>query len=512
MQRQEEDCRDLATRVGAQIVAVESDNSISAYSGRARPGFAAVLAAVREGRADTVLVWHQDRWARSARDLAALLDLRSVCPDLALIPVRGTPIYAGDASGRMVAEIVASVAHHESAQKAERVARQRRQAVERGDLPAKVYGYDPVTGGPVEPAAAGVRAAYAAFLATQNVAAARAALVAADPAAPASRNAVRGLLTRAAYAGIAQYQGAERPEIETTWEPLVSAEDYRLAQAILTRPARRHAKHDRGARTALLTSLVTCGRCGEPMVASTQHGGAGGRRYPVYACAVGNEHLRRRARPVEAYVVAAVMARLGQPDAQATVLPREVGPGAADLAQQWAEVTARRSAVADAFAGGLMAATDYQRTYGGLSADVAALEDRLAEVQVHPESGRAMPADPAYALVGCSLAGLRQVISTLAEVTLNPAGRGRQPFRPETVRITWRTSLPADPPASGLAAAARPPETWWEEVQELVDGGSGQAAEDFVAATTPPALSPEQRRALWAALAPAADGAADAEV
>jgi len=207
-----------------------------------------------------------------------------------------------------------------------------------------------------------------------------------------------------------------------------------------------------------------------------------------------------------------MMARLGLPDAQATVLPRDPDPGAADLAAQWADLRDRRSSVADALGAGLMDAGDYQRVAAGLAADQAAVEESLAALQTAPETGAPIPADPAYAMVGTSLAGLRTVISTLAEITLHPAGRGRQPFRPETVEIAWRATLPPEPPGSGLAAVARPSEEWWEEIQGLVDGGMGEHAEAFVAQHPPPALTPEQRRALWSALVTAAPLAADAEI
>lgn len=512
MRRQAEDCRDLAVRSGWQVVETATDNSVSAYSGKTRPGFTAVLAAVREGRADTVLCWHLDRLVRLGSDLAALLALRAECPDLAVVPVRGTAIYAADPSGRMTAEILTSVSGFDSAHRAERVARQRRQAAESGRLPAKTYGYNPSNGRPVEPAAGAVRAAYAAFLASQSITTAQAALVAADPGAPASRGAVRGLLTRPAYAGVVAYRGAERIDIAANWEPLIDLADWRRAQAILSRPARRYARHDRGARQRLLTGIASCGRCSAPMSAATHHGGPTGRRR-VYVCAATSaDHLRRSAEPVEAYVIAVTMVRLGLPDAQATVLPRDPGPGAADFAAQWADLRVRQSTVADALAAGLMTPGDYQRVAADLAADLAAVEDRLAAAQVHPETGAPAPADPAFAVVGTSLAGLRTVLSALTDIALMPVPPGRRPFDPKSVRISWRTDLPDTPAGSGLAAAARPSEAWWEEIQTLVDGGMGQAAEEFVSEHPPPPLSAEQRRALWAALVPAADLAGDAEV
>lgn len=513
--RQVEDCRDLAQRNGWEVVAVESDNSVSAYSAKRRPGFQTVLEHVQEGRADTVVCWHLDRLVRKAADLATVLDLRAECPTLAVVPVRGTAIYADDASGRMTAEILTSVSGYESAHKGERVSRARRQAVESGALPTRTYGYG-ASGTPSEPAASAVRAAFAAMLREQTIAAAQRALVAVDSAAPASRTAVRALLTRSTYAGIATYRGSERPDVQARWEPLVSTADYRRVQAILSRPARRYAKHDRGARSALLSGLLLCGRCGEPMTASTQHGGSGGARYPVYTCLTGRDHLRRKRQEMDAWTVALAMTRLGLPDAQASVLPRDPAPGADDLAARWASLRDKRSEAADLWSAGDLPTIDYQRLSGRLTADLEALEERLAHMQVSPEDGAPLPADPAFALVGVSLAGLRTVISTLLTVTAYPVGRGggprARPFDPGTVKIEWRTDLPPEPPGSGLAAVHRPSEEWWEEIQVLTDGGMAGAAEALVAEQPPLALSVEQRRALWAALTPAAALAADAEV
>lgn len=512
VQRQVAACQDLARAKGLEVAGVHTDDGVSAYAGKARPGFDAALDAVARGEAEVIVCWDLDRLARRLADLQRVHDLAKACPTLAVETVRGQGFSLGDAGGRMLSQILTLVAEHESAHRGERVAARARQRALSGILPAKTYGYDPETGEPVEPAAKAVRAAFGEFLRTQSVNAAQRALTAADPDAPSSRNAARELLTRSAYAGLVSYRGAERPDATPQWQPLIPEADWRRAQAILSRPARRYARHDRGARSALLTGLVTCGRCGEPMHASTQHGGAGGSRYPVYACTAGNEHLRRKARQVEAYVIAVIMTRLGLPDAQATVLPRDPEPGTADLAAQWASIRDRRSAVADALAAGLMEAGDYQRVAAALFADQQAVEDSLARLQTSPETGAPIPADPAFALVGTSLGGLRTVIATLAEITLHPAGRGRQPFRPETVEITWRPALPEAPPGSGLAAVARPTEEWWEEIQGLVDGGMGEQAEALLSAQPPPPLAAEQRRALWAALVPAAPLAADAEI
>jgi resolvase-like protein len=48
--RQEEDCRAKASALGWEVMEVFVDNDISAYSGRARPGYQALLKAARTGK------------------------------------------------------------------------------------------------------------------------------------------------------------------------------------------------------------------------------------------------------------------------------------------------------------------------------------------------------------------------------------------------------------------------------------------------------------------------------
>src|SRR4051812_38035042 len=64
VERQEQDCRLLAARVGAEVVQVFVDNDLSAFSGKPRPGYQSLLAAIAAGSVDTVLAWHTDRLHR----------------------------------------------------------------------------------------------------------------------------------------------------------------------------------------------------------------------------------------------------------------------------------------------------------------------------------------------------------------------------------------------------------------------------------------------------------------
>src|SRR5882724_1805720 len=69
--RQEEDCRALAARLGVEVAAdaIYSDNDLSAYSGKPRPRYLAMLEDIRAGLIDVVLAWHTDRLHRSPGEL-----------------------------------------------------------------------------------------------------------------------------------------------------------------------------------------------------------------------------------------------------------------------------------------------------------------------------------------------------------------------------------------------------------------------------------------------------------
>lgn len=501
VERQIEACSALAAQHGWTVVEIITENNVSATHGQ-RPGFARLLELVRTGLADTVTYWHQDRLSRGVRDLAALLDLRSVCPTLALVPVQGTPIYAADPSGRMTAEILAAVAGHESARTGERVRAKQWQAKQQGTLPPRTYGYIPdAQPHPVQ--APAVRAAFAAFLATESLAAAQRALLAADPSAPASRTAVRAMLTRPTYAAIASWQGVERPDLPTSWPALITPDDLHRTAALLARPARRYAQHDRRERHSLGTGTYLCGRCGEPLHQTRRDG------QRTYVCRAGGSHLYRLADPVDRFALGLILARLGMADAQRTILPRRPDPEALDLHAQIRQTDRALQAMTDDLAAGLLPRPQALATISRLMADREALETRLAALPtpLGPE-GTPQPHDPLRAVMAAPLADLRTALHTLATLTLHPvAGSPKgtprsapRPFLPASVTVDWRTDTPAplsdsleskplDLASIGISPDAAPPSiTEWVEARRL-------ARRHAVP------LTESQRRALWTALA-----------
>jgi site-specific DNA recombinase len=56
--RQLDDCMALADRLGWPVVARFDDNDISAFNGKRRPGFEALLDAMKQGQVDALICWH----------------------------------------------------------------------------------------------------------------------------------------------------------------------------------------------------------------------------------------------------------------------------------------------------------------------------------------------------------------------------------------------------------------------------------------------------------------------
>jgi DNA invertase Pin-like site-specific DNA recombinase len=143
VERQREDCEALARRLGWRVVDVYSDNDISAYSGKPRPGYRKLLADLSAGRATAVLAWHTDRLHRSPVELEEYI---SICDPNGVIThtVKAGHLDLTTPSGRMVARQLGAVARFESEHKSDRQRRKRQQMAEAGQWKGgrRPFGYE----------------------------------------------------------------------------------------------------------------------------------------------------------------------------------------------------------------------------------------------------------------------------------------------------------------------------------------------------------------------------------
>ena len=120
VERQRADCEALAARLGWTVAATFTDDDRSAYSGKPRPAYRDLLAAIDAGTVGAILAWHPDRLHRSPRELESFIDL---------VESHGTAVQTVTAgaydlttpTGRMQARIVGNVARFESEHKSERL-------------------------------------------------------------------------------------------------------------------------------------------------------------------------------------------------------------------------------------------------------------------------------------------------------------------------------------------------------------------------------------------------------
>ena len=140
--RQLKDSRALAKRLKWKVVDTYDDNDTSAYDGSVRKGFERLLADINSGRIDAIVCWHPDRLYRRIKDLQRLVDLAD--RGVTIASVNGGELDLSNATGKMLARILGSVAEQESEHKGERrVAANKDRATNgawRADGP-RVFGY-----------------------------------------------------------------------------------------------------------------------------------------------------------------------------------------------------------------------------------------------------------------------------------------------------------------------------------------------------------------------------------
>ena len=330
--RQHDDCVALAAQLGWEVVAHFDDNDLSAYDGRIRPGFEAMLDAMKQGQVDALICWHTDRLTRSMKDLERVIDIADAAR-ISIKTVQGGDLDLATSAGRMVARILGSVARQEGEHKSERQKRANVQrAVAGGWLSAnRCFGYDE-HGEPVAEEAAAFRQAVSDVLggksirkiATEwNAAGLKTTLAGRTQKRHGMPYTVTGewnsprvrrLLVNPRYAGLRTYRG--KFVGPGSWTPLIDKETHDGLVAFLSDPSR--VKCTSFERRYIGSGVYLCGRCGGPMRAQQPAKGQRG-----YACR-DHAHLTRVGQPLDDFVIATVLARLAEPDAHVLIDTPEI--------------------------------------------------------------------------------------------------------------------------------------------------------------------------------------------
>jgi site-specific DNA recombinase len=315
VQRQLDDCTALADRLGWKIVATYTDNDISAYNGKTRPEFEAMLDAMKAGEFDALICWHPDRLYRSMRDLERVIDIADE-RGVQLRTVTAGDLDLGTPAGRMLARILGSVARQEVEHKGERQRRaneQRRAAGKwvRGGV--RKFGYT-LDGQPYEPEASAVRTAAADVLSGKSL---RGIAIAWNAQGltttrgnPFTSMQVRRTLVNPLYAGLVTYEVKGRPRVVVgagKWPPILDEDTHHGLVAYLSDPARRPAVSFE--KRHMGSGVYRCGKCGKTLYAMYP---GGEKRGIVYSCRP-SSHVARRGSLLDEYVEALVLAWFSQP-------------------------------------------------------------------------------------------------------------------------------------------------------------------------------------------------------
>ncbi|MGW3305921.1 recombinase family protein [Streptomyces sp. NPDC001073] len=136
VKRQEDDCRRHAASLGWNVVELYDDNDMSASNRRKkRQGYHRMLADMKSGHIDAVVVWHPDRLYRQPRELEDLMDLLdSDDVDVELSTVTAGIIKVATSDERMLARIQVAIAKREVEHKSERIRRKIQELVEAGAI------------------------------------------------------------------------------------------------------------------------------------------------------------------------------------------------------------------------------------------------------------------------------------------------------------------------------------------------------------------------------------------
>lgn len=322
VERQQEDCEQLVAQLGGHVIGTYSDNDISAYSGKHRPGYEALLQAIKDGHVDAVAVWHQDRLLRRTIDLEHYIE---VCQPLnvATHTVKAGRLDLTTPAGRATAKTLAAWASYEVETSTDRVKAAKLQAAKAGKPSGgnRAYGYEQNGMVIIEREAAVVREVIDRFIAGDSWRSIAMSLN--ERNIPTAKGNiwtainVRNVAVRPRNIAIRVHNENEYP---AQWPALISQDTWEDLQLAIKRGIALYGSRSY-TRKHLLRGFVFCGVCGQRMTiisAQDRHGAY----QPAFSCrkyddargVVGCGTVKRRQAPVEELVIDCVMYRLDTPE------------------------------------------------------------------------------------------------------------------------------------------------------------------------------------------------------
>lgn len=415
--RQDADCNDLADRLGWEVVETFSDNDISAYSGKRRPGYDDLLSAIADGRVEAVIAWHPDRLHRRAAELEEFV---AICEQhsTAVQTVRAGSVDLATASGRMVARMLGAAAQHEVDHARERMQRAKAQAAADGKWRGgpRPFGYEP-DGVTVRPSEAS-----ALLEAARSVVAGRSLSAISREMNEAGHRGSRGqewagtrlrhTLMRPRNAGLMEVGG----EIvgNGCWPAIIHEDLWRMTVAVLNDPSRKTTTGPE--RRWLGSGIFRCGECSGPLRASKSNGKV------VYRCE--NGHVSRQASVVDSYVEGVVRELLRRDSAKLQAQARSTAPVEALDALE--ALRSRLAVFESDYAAGDITGRQLREASERIQAEIDKADRRLAQQASRDALASVWGSDdPGAAYDASTLDRKRAIVADLLTVAVHPGTRGR---------------------------------------------------------------------------------------
>lgn len=450
VERQDEDGGDLIARRGWQKFDDYRDNDRSAKSAGTRPEFTRLLGDIRAARIQVVVAWSWDRLTRNRRETVELIE---ACQEhqVLIALVKGSDIDCSTAAGRLIADVLASVARNELDVKSERQVRAYRQQAEAGKphFVARPYGY--TRSGELVPEEATVLREFAdRYLRGWGVSEIRRWANGNEiPSATGgtwSNRVIRDHLLSRRNAGIRVYKGEEYPG---TWVPVFDAETHeRLVAENKQRPNYVNNGPHTNRRRYLLTGLLYCGRCQQRMNGHRRADHSGKPKRDKYNCVglengVGCSGQVRVAETLDHFIREAVLYRLDSPDMAKLLTERESKAEAIKPLQARRELLkSRLDTLLDDYTDETLTKLEYQRAKRRVLSDLDGVEGELGGLYSSQQAAAVLNADTTLraAWESQSVSWRRSLLGLVIErVTVNPSTK-RTPYVIDGVRFKFDPS------------------------------------------------------------------------
>lgn len=463
--RQEADCRALAERLGWDVIAIYSDNDVSAASGKPRPQYRAMLDAVRAGQVRGIIAWHTDRLHRRPTELEEFITLAE-SHAIQIQTVKAGTIDLSTPSGQMVARMLGAAARHEVDQMKARIRREKEAAAAAGKYRGgmRPFGYEKDGVTVRESEAQIVRESIAAILSGRTLASVARELrergVTGTNGKPVTYGNMRDMLMRPRNAGIlatglpnrnATTNNSTRPYEEigpASWPAIVPEEQWRAFVTLMCDPSRVLNEGQRETKW-LGSGIYRCGvptgevdAEGEPIVCNgtvkaAPHGGTKMKPYTrryLYRCTA-SAHLTVRQDQTDDFVRGVVAEMIRDPRIAAALHPSDLGL-TADRERR-AELSRRLESFERDYALGDISGAQLRKATEAVTAEIDAVDARMAKTLRHSVSADILrAADPGQAFLDAPIDVQRAVLATVLRVEVVPQARRGTAWSPDRLKLT----------------------------------------------------------------------------